>query len=91
MAIQGVQVEPIHADLVAAAMSSRRPDRALLARARAGREAVSFGADPALTLALVVWPSEKVMAAQRTGARNESAEALNLPPRKTEGCDGFAL
>ena len=91
MAIQGVQVEPIHADLVAAAMRQRTPDRALLARAAAGREAVSFGADPALTLALVVWPSEKVMAAQRTGARYESAEALDLPPGKTEGCEGFAL
>jgi hypothetical protein len=28
-------------------------------------EAVSFGADPALTFALVVWPNEKVAAAQR--------------------------
>jgi hypothetical protein len=91
VAIQGAQVEPIHADLVAAAMKHRTPDRALLARAAAGRAAVSFGADPALTLALVVWPSEKVMAAQRTGARNESAEPLNLPPRKTEGCEDFAL
>ena len=42
----------------------RRPDRALLARAAAGREAVSFGADPVLTLALVVWPNERVTAAQ---------------------------
>jgi hypothetical protein len=63
--VKGVRLEPIHADLVAAAMTRRKADRALMARARAGREAVTFGADPALTLALVVWPNEKVTAAQR--------------------------
>jgi hypothetical protein len=46
-------------------MIGRKADRALMARGRAGREAVSFSADPALTLALVVWPIEKVTAAQR--------------------------
>ncbi len=50
-------------------MIGRKADRALMDRARAGREAVSFGADPALTLALVVWPNEKVTAAQ-TSARS---------------------
>jgi hypothetical protein len=47
-------------------MRGRKPDRALLARAAAGRDAIGFGADPVLTLALVVWPSEKVTAAQTT-------------------------
>ena len=64
VAVEGAPVDAIHAELVAVAMRQRRPDRALLARAAAGREAVSFGADPVLTLALVVWPSEKVTAAQ---------------------------
>ena len=36
----------------------------MLDRARAGREAVMLGADAALTLALVVWPNEKVTGAQ---------------------------
>jgi hypothetical protein len=66
----GVQVDPVHAELVAVAMRQRRPDRDLLARARAGREAISFGADPVLTLALVVWPNERVTAAQ-TSRRGE--------------------
>jgi hypothetical protein len=64
VAVDGAPVDPIHAELVAMAMRQRRPDRALLARAAAGREAVSFGADPVLTLALVVWPSTRVTAAQ---------------------------
>jgi hypothetical protein len=63
--VEGVQIDPVHAELVAAAVRHRKPDRALMARARAGREAVTFGADPALTLALVVRPNEKVTAAQR--------------------------
>ena len=73
VAVEGARFDPIHAELVAVAMRQRTPDRALLARAAAGREAVSFGADPALTLALVVWPSEKVTAAQmpkRNGVQN---------------------
>jgi hypothetical protein len=65
VAVGGAEVDSIHAELVAVAMRGRKPDRALLARAAAGREAISFGADPALTLALVVWPNEKVTAAQR--------------------------
>jgi hypothetical protein len=41
-----------------------KPDPALLARAAAGRDAVRFaGADPVLTLALVVWPSDELAAA----------------------------
>jgi hypothetical protein len=40
------------------------PDRALLARAAAGRDAINSGADPVLTLGLVIWPSERVTAAQ---------------------------
>ncbi|MHB8468167.1 MAG: hypothetical protein ACYDCH_00180 [Gaiellaceae bacterium] len=53
---------PTLAELVAAASQPRTPDRALLARAAAGREAIDHGADPALTLALVVWPSEELAA-----------------------------
>jgi hypothetical protein len=71
--VEGAQFEPIHADLVAAAMRGRRPDRALLERAAAGREAVDRGADPALTLALVVWPSEKVTAAQASTRSDHQA------------------
>ena len=66
VAVQGAPVDRVHAELVAAAMRGSKPDRALMARARAGREAVSFGADPVLTLGLVVWPSEKVTLAQTT-------------------------
>ncbi|MGZ4440964.1 MAG: hypothetical protein ACXVZN_11450, partial [Gaiellaceae bacterium] len=55
--------EPTLAELGAAAKGCTIPDRALLVRAAAGRDAVSFGADPMLTLALVVWPSAKVTAA----------------------------
>jgi hypothetical protein len=36
----------------------------MLARAAAGRAAITSGADPVLTLGLVVWPSEKVTDAQ---------------------------
>ncbi len=50
------------AELVAAARGHTIPDRALLARAHAGHAAVDRGADPALTLALVVWPTENVTA-----------------------------
>jgi hypothetical protein len=64
VAVPGDRLEPTSAELVAAVKGHTRPDRALLARARAGREAVDCGADPALTLALVVWPSEKVAVAQ---------------------------
>ena len=63
-AVGGAQFQPIPGVLVAAAMRSKKPDRALLERARAGREAITLGADPALTLALIVWPNEKVTAAQ---------------------------
>jgi hypothetical protein len=65
VAVGGAEFDSIHAELVVVAMRGRKPDRALLERAAAGREAVSFGADPALTLALVVWPNETVAAAQR--------------------------
>jgi hypothetical protein len=36
------------------------PDRALLERAAAGREAIDRGADPALVLSLVVWPTASI-------------------------------
>jgi hypothetical protein len=61
--------EPTLAELVAAAQGYPRPDRALLARAAAGREAIDHGADPELTLALVVWPSGKAQVAE-TAARS---------------------
>lgn len=52
------------AELAAAAQGNPKPDRALLARAAAGRDAIRFaGADPVLTLALVVWPPEELTAA----------------------------
>jgi hypothetical protein len=51
VAVEGAPVDAIRAELVAVAMRQRRPDRALLARAAAGRDAISFGADPVLTLA----------------------------------------
>lgn len=57
------QREPTHADLVAATQGHTTPDRALLTRAKAGREAIDRGADPELTLALVVWPSDELAAA----------------------------
>ena len=71
MDVQGVLVEPTLADLAAVARGYVRPNQALMARARAGREAIGLGADPALTLALVVWPNEKVTAAQ-TSMRSEA-------------------
>ena len=57
------QPEPPLAALQEAARTcSKTPSRALLDRARAGRYAVVHGhADPELTLALVVWPSETVL------------------------------
>ena len=46
-------------------------DPAMIARAAAGRTAINLGADPLLMLGLVVWPSERVMAAQaRMAARS---------------------
>ena len=71
MDAQAAPVEPTLAELAAVARDYVRPNQALMARARAGREAISFGADPALTLALVVWPNEKVTAAQ-TSMRGET-------------------
>ena len=47
-----------------------KADRALLVRAAAGREAVSFGADPALTLALVVWPPKQFLEAVERAGRD---------------------
>jgi hypothetical protein len=44
--------EPTLAELVAAAQGYPKPDRALLARAAAGREAIEQGADPVLVLGL---------------------------------------
>jgi hypothetical protein len=57
------QREPTRAELVAAAQGYPKPDRALLARAHAGRVAIAAGADPVLTLGLVVWPSDELLAA----------------------------
>jgi hypothetical protein len=62
VAVESGRLEAVHADLVAEAMRHRKPDRALLVRAAAGREAVAFGADPWLVLAAVVWPSEELVA-----------------------------
>jgi hypothetical protein len=51
-------------ELAAVAAQHRTPDRALLERAAAGRDAIRFAnADPELTLALVVWPPEELTAA----------------------------
>jgi hypothetical protein len=55
--------EPTLAELVHAAKGCTIPDRALLVRAAAGRVAIAEGADPVLTLALVVWPSVELTAA----------------------------
>jgi hypothetical protein len=55
--------DPTLAELVAAAKGRTIADRALLVRAAAGREAIEQGADPVLTLALVVWPTETLTAA----------------------------
>jgi hypothetical protein len=56
--------EPTLADLAAAVRGYMTVDPAMVARAAAGRAAITSGADPLLTLGLVVWPSEKVTAAQ---------------------------
>ena len=64
--------EPALAELAAAAKGHTTPDRAMLARAAAGRDAINSGADPVLTLGLVVWPSERVKAAQAS-ARSSPA------------------
>ncbi len=48
------------------------PDRALLERAAAGREAIDRGADPALVLSLVVWPTPAVVDAARSAGRPET-------------------
>ena len=55
--------EPTRAQLVAATQGHTTPDRALLVRAAAGRKAIDHGADPVLTLGLVVWPSEELVTA----------------------------
>ena len=70
MDVEGVQAKVTAAELAAAARGYWRPDRALLVRAAAGREAVQLGADPALTLALVVWPPEQFLAAVEQAGRD---------------------
>jgi hypothetical protein len=59
------------ADAAAAAVTAdqAKPDRALLDRAAAGREAIDRGADPLLVLALVVWPTEAVVEAAKSTER----------------------
>jgi hypothetical protein len=56
--------EPTLAELAAAVRGYMTVDPAMIARAAAGRAAINLGADPLLTLGLVVWPSERVTAAQ---------------------------
>jgi hypothetical protein len=52
------------------------PDRALLERAAAGRDAVrEYGADPASVLSRVVWPPETVLAAQEQEAEAHQKQA----------------
>jgi hypothetical protein len=63
--------EPTLAELAAAVRGYMTVDRAMIARAAAGRAAIHAGADPLLTLGLVVWPSDTVIAAQaRPAARS---------------------
>ena len=63
-------------ELREAARGYMKADRALLVRAAAGREAVQFGADPALTLALVVWPPEQLLAALERAGRDDQLMRL---------------
>ena len=70
MDVKGPVVEATAAELAAAAKGYWRPDRALLVRAAAGREAVERGADPALVLAGVCWPSEELVAKLERAGRD---------------------
>ena len=59
-------------------------DPAMIKRAAAERAAINLGADPLLTLRLVIWPSEMVMAAQARMATRSGWSGGRLFRRKVE-------
>jgi hypothetical protein len=61
-----------------------KPDRAMLERAAAGREAIDRGADPVLVLSFVVWPTAAVdEAARSAGSRKQGDRVTRATPRSS--------